>query len=172
MKHPFLFLSLFYTLHTNAHPRMCPPTHAHITAANTQPSGGILYRTSSVCYFLLYETWTYGKLLKSDCSLGLCLWTKRFFLVGVGGTPAWEKQLLSSQKCSFGWYVNEILLNCQWYLHACHMLMEMLRKWECIWGVCIVMWWPPIPWASWPGFRATSSLGIAFLFWVEIFIYF
>lgn len=34
-------------------------------------------------------------------------WTKRSFLAGMGGTPAWEKQLLSSQNALWG-------MLCEW----------------------------------------------------------
>lgn len=76
MKH-----SLFSPLSLSCiHPHMYQ-TPTHITVVTTQPSGGILDETMLVCYFLLYETWTYGKLLKSDSSLGVCLLNKKDFFL-------------------------------------------------------------------------------------------
>ena len=60
--------------------------------------------------------------------LGFVFRTKRCFLTGVGRTPAWEKQVWSSQNALWGCYVNELPLNCKWHPQDCQMLMEMLGK--------------------------------------------
>lgn len=125
----FSFLSLFCTLHKNTHPRRYR-TYTQVTPFTTQPSGGILDRTTLVCYFLLNETWTYGKLLKSDCSLRVCLLNKKKYILFCrnGRNTSLRKTAFVLAKCSFRWYVNKLPLNCKWYVPGFQVLMEMLEN--------------------------------------------
>lgn len=109
-----------------------------------------------------------GKITRGWLSpLVFAFWTKTSFLAEMGGTPAWEKQLLSSQNALWGCCVNQLSLNHNWHPQDCQIRMETSGKWECRDNDVQGSLGAPVSLDMWAGFRATSRHGIASLFWGE-----